>query len=105
MECALPTPGLLPLDCRTGREYISVVSSHQCKASSATARENYPRSADWSIAVAVKKQRSLSQNREMFGHLCGLDKFMVLSVIWSIMVTDWLCLMGVFCDLDHRGQL
>ena len=83
MECILPTPGLLPFDCRTGREYISAVIS-------STATENEHRRADWSNAVAVKKQRLLSQNREMFGHLCGLDKFMVLFVSWSIMVMDWL---------------
>ena len=83
MECTLQTLGCLPFDCRTGREYISAVIS-------STATENEHRRADWSNAVAVKKQRLLSQNRETFGHSCGLDKFMVSFVSWSTMVTEWL---------------
>ena len=32
---------------------------------------------DWSEAKAVKKQQSLSQDRKMFGHFCGLDSVYV----------------------------
>ena len=61
----------------------------------------------------------MSQNKEMFGHVCGLDNVPILSVFkhgytvvlfcWVFfpepsMITEWPCLMLTFCGIAYVQQ-